>query len=255
MSLDAALLFAFVLLFVRCSAMLLTSPMFGGVTPVLTRVMIGFIISLSLATTVQPYIGKVPGDLWTLALAVGQEALIGILIGFVMQTVIMAAQMAGAFLDLQIGLGAAQIMNPLTANPVSILAQFKFMLALVVFLASNGHHALLSSLIDSYRSGFAITAGSLGATQAGLQSLMTALGITALQIAAPVVGVSIVVDAAIGILNKAVPPMQAYMVGLPAKLLIGLIVLAFGLPLLVVAVQSGVVASSESLARVLRSIG
>jgi flagellar biosynthesis protein FliR len=65
--------------------------------------------------------------------------------------------------------------------------------------------------------------------------------------------VCFVVDAAIGIVNKAVPQMPAFLVGLPAKMAMGLLALALSLPTLVSAVQSGVRSAFEILYRMLAS--
>ena len=60
-----------------------------------------------------------------------------------------------------------------------------------------------------------------------------------LQIAAPVAAVSIIIDLAAGIVNKAVPQTQPFLLSLPAKLATGIVMLAIGLPALVIAVQNG----------------
>jgi len=73
------------------------------------------------------------------------------------------------------------------------------------------------------------------------------LSLLALQMAAPVLGVSMVLDAALGMINKAVPQMQVIQVGMPAKIIIGMVALSVGLPAVVAGVNTGVETGLTSL--------
>ena len=75
--------------------------------------------------------------------------------------------------------------------------------------------------------------------QQGLLPLLTKLGSVSLQMAAPVVAVTVVIDLAAGVVNKAVPQTQPFLVSLPAKLSAGLVALSLGMPAVVVAVENG----------------
>jgi len=207
-------------------------------------------MAAALTFTVKPSIGGVPQDMYTLVFAVAHEAVAGLLIGSFMALVLQAAQMAGALLDLQMGLGLSQALNPITGVPVSLISQFKFFLAMVVFLSINAHHVMLGAFVHSYDSMPAPTMAMMPSIEAGFVGLITKLSLMALQIAAPVAAVSIIVDASLGIINKAVPQMQVFMVGLPAKILLGMIALSIALPILTSSVQYGVETASDSLVQV-----
>jgi flagellar biosynthetic protein FliR len=241
MSLDASLLWSFFVVFVRASAMFLSSPIFSGTSmPVQVRVMSTLSISAALTMAVQRHVGPVPQDLLAMVTQLANEAVAGLVIGVVVSLVFQAIQMAGSFLDFQVGLGSSQIINPVTGVPVTILAQVKYLLAIVVFLTLNGHHAMIRAFIESYRAFPMLSMGSLEAMQTNMVGLLTDMSLLSLQIAAPVVAVSLIVDAALGIVNKAVPQMQVFMVGMPAKVMLGLITLSVTLPVLVAGVENGV---------------
>jgi flagellar biosynthetic protein FliR len=254
MSIDSALFYAFLLVFVRCSAMLMSSPMFGAQnTPVIVRGFTCLSISAALTFAVKSHIGPPPADMYTFVLSIAHELLAGLLIGGFVSMVLHAAQMAGAFLDLQMGLGLSQALNPITGVPVSLLAQFKFFLCLVVFLSINAHHVMLNAFVHSYDAMPTPTMEMLPAIKDTFVNLITQMSLLALQIAAPVAAVSIVVDAALGVINKAVPQMQTMVVGLPAKLLMGLLALSVTLPALASSVQYGVEATTNSIASVFQA--
>jgi flagellar biosynthetic protein FliR len=250
MTIDAALLFAFLMTFVRATSMMLVSPFFGGATPTNVRTSLCLVLAAGLTPVVLPYVGPVPQDVYSLAAAAAREAAIGVLLGLTLQMLTLAIQIAGAFLDLQIGFGAAMVLNPLTGQQVSILAQFKGMLAIVLLLVTNAHHLLLEAFFQSYRV-VGVTMESLPAISRGASELITGMCLIALQIAAPVAAVCLVIDVAAGVVNKAVPQMQGYLVSMPAKILMGLATLGFAVPLVLVTVQSGIERSFQWLFRML----
>ncbi len=251
MSLDTAFLYAFLLTLVRCGAMLFSSPLFGNHVPVTIRSAIAMVVSLALTPVVQPYIGQMPTALGPIVLGVAHEALTGLLIGVSLQFLMLAAQMAGAFLDIEIGFGMAQIFNPVSGTPSSLFANFKYMLAIVLLLMMNGHHMMFQAFVESYRMGQGVGMSALPAFKDGFVAFVGDLCLLALQMAAPVAAVCIVVDVAAGIVNKAVPQMQAYLVSMPAKILVGVVALSLALPLMVVTVQNGVEQTFDTLMHLL----
>jgi flagellar biosynthetic protein FliR len=229
--------------------MLLVSPIFGAQNmPVQIRVYTTLAISAALTLLIRPSIGQTPQDMYTLVMAIGHEVLAGMLIGAFLSLVIQAAQMAGAFIDLQLGLSLSQVLNPIDGVEVSIVGQFKYMLAMVIFLQINAHHVMLQAFVRSYHALPSPTLQALPAIQDGFVGLITQLSLLALQIAAPVAAVSLVVDAALGVIGKAVPQMQVFLVGMPAKIAVGLFAAAVALPALVNGVQYGVQLGTDALA-------
>ncbi|MCW5943955.1 MAG: flagellar biosynthetic protein FliR [Fimbriimonadaceae bacterium] len=238
MTLDAALLFTFLLVFCRCSAMLLTSPVLGGaMVPVKVRIMLCMAIAGSLSLMLKGVIHPVPHDIGTLTIAVFREIAFGLLLGGLVQLVFQGMMMAGALIDLQMGLGISQAMNPITGVPVSVIAQFKYFLCLVLFMLVNGHHTLIRAFVQSYAVAPA-TGDPMPFVYEGVVTLLTQVSVLAIQIALPVLAVTLVVDAAFGVMNKAVPAMQVMILGVPAKALLGLTAITVGLPMLVVYTQA-----------------
>lgn len=140
--------------------------------------------------------------------------------------------MAGSLVDLQMGLGISQALNPVTGVPVSVVAQFKYFLCLVIFLLINGHHLMLNAFVATYQ--LAPGAGvGMEAMYHGVVGLLIQASLLAVQVALPIIAVTMVVDAAFGIMNKAVPTMHTLLIGVPAKTLLGLTAVTMGLPMLV----------------------
>lgn len=253
MRLDEPMLFAFLLVFVRCSAMLVSSPVFGSQsTPLPIRIMATLSISCAMTVALKPTGMPMPTDMYMLAAAVIHEVVAGLIIGIFLQLALQAAMMAGSIIDLQAGLGMSQTLNPVSGVSSTVLSQYKFMLAVVIFLTMNGHHLMLQAFADSYQA--LPSSISLPRLQIELVAAVGRMSIVALQIAAPVMAVGIVVDAALGVVNKAVPQMQVFMVGLPAKIMMGLVAMSLALPALSSAVQNGVIGATDAVYSVFQAV-
>lgn len=254
MTFDSAFLWAFFCVFLRASAMMLASPFFGAqTTPTSIRAMTTLSIAAALTFALQPSVGPLPAEMGGFALGLLNEIAVGLLIGAFATLVFSAFQIAGALLDLQIGLGASQILNPVDGVPATLLSQYKYTLAIVIFLLMNGHHLLFQAFVESYRLAPGLTQQSMLVIQDNLLSLIAQSALLGLQIAAPVMAVGLVVDAALGLVNKAVPQMPVMLVGLPAKLGLGMVALSVALPALVSGVSYGSELAAQSLTEVFRS--
>lgn len=248
-----SLLWSFLLVFVRCSGMLLASPVFGAqTTPLPIRILTTLCISAALTCALNPSIAPPPETMHAFVMAVANEAVAGLLIGMFMQLAVKAALIGGSLLDLQIGLSMSQTLNPVAGVPVTVVAQYKFMLATVLFLTLNGHHLMLQAFADSYRVMPTLGLSSLPQLQESLVGLITQISLLAIQMAAPVLAVSFVVDAALGVVSKAVPQVHAMIVGMPAKIIVGLIAMSLALPALSAGVQAGIEHSFAALDKAFR---
>ena len=239
MTLDSGFLIAFLSAFVRCSAMLLSSPMFGKTVPVKVRILFSLMVSMALAPVIRPYVGEVPQDMVSLALLVGRDVFVGVLIGGMMQILLAAFQIAGGFLDIQIGIGSAQIFNPQMGAMSSPIGQFKYMLGLVLLLLLDAHHMMFQAFVASYDL-VGPTVSRVGEMQTAIMGFMGQISLMAMQIAAPVAAVAVLIDVVAGLINKAVPQTMPFLLAMPAKMIAGMFALALGLPALVVAARSGI---------------
>lgn len=248
---DIDALFGLFMVFIRCSAAFMSSPLFGAQgTPVTIRVFTSLAVSFAISMVVKSHLGHAPQHLGTFLIVIGNEVASGLLIGMLMQLVVQAAMVAGSFIDMQIGLGMSQTMNPLLGIPVSVIGQFKMMLGTMIFLAVNGHHFIIQSVVHSYDVAPTLTASDLGLLRNGIMPLITQFMLISIQIAAPVLAVSIIVDAALGLMSKALPQLQPIQIGAPAKLGLGMASISLCLPGIVAATNSGIGHSLDLLGRV-----
>jgi flagellar biosynthetic protein FliR len=160
------------------------------------------------------------------------ELALGAIMGFVLSCLLEAARLAGEIVDFQIGFQAGAMYDPVTAGSSSIVGRFWSLAALVFFFVVDGHHWLLSGLVRSYQLcpvGEIVLKGQLAGV---ILNVLQAVFALAIQLAAPVVAALILADLTLGLVGRSMPQMNLMLVGMPAKILIGLGALALCSPML-----------------------
>lgn len=160
-----------------------------------------------------------------------QEVLIGITLALASQFFFAAIQLAGQVIDTQMGFGIMNVVDPLSGFQAPLLGNFKYILAMLVFLQIDGHHLFLQAFFDTYAS---IPIGGLVVSEKLIQSLVLYFGkifSTGMKLALPIVASLLVTDLIMGIISRTVPQMNIFMVGMPAKIVLGFGVLLAAVPL------------------------
>jgi len=159
------------------------------------------------------------------------EVLIGIAMALIIQFFFAGVQLAGQLIDTQMGFGIMNVVDPLSGTQAPILGNFKFVLAILVFLQIDGHHHFIKALFESYE---VIPIGQcVFLSPHFIQNYLSYFGnifIIGCKLSMPIVGTLLVTDFVMGIMARTVPQMNIFMVGMPAKILIGFFVLLVTIP-------------------------
>jgi flagellar biosynthesis protein FliR len=154
------------------------------------------------------------------------EIVIGMFLGLAAQLVVEGAQMAGQLLGVQAGYSLVTIFDPQTQADTPVMATFNQLVALLIFLQLNVHHWLLRALAASFA--YLPPGGSLPGLRAGSRLLQAAgeIWLVGVELAAPVLVATLLVDLALGFLSKASPQLPVLFVGHSFKNSLALAVLA-----------------------------
>ncbi len=220
------------LIFARIAAFLATVPIFAwrGI-PVMLRIFTAFVLSVLLALSREGQATiAIPATDAELLLLLGKELLTGLALGFLVYLFFSVFLMAGQFMDHQAGLMMAGSFDPLFGSQVTLLGQFFYFLGIVFYLALNGHHLLFLALRNSFT--LVPLAGAMISTPAARYYLkvFASLFLIAFQIAAPVIIVLWLTDLALGFLSRVVPQIHVFIVGLPLKIALVLLIFLLLLP-------------------------
>lgn len=159
-----------------------------------------------------------------------QQVVIGIAMGLVMRIVFAAVQTAGEFIGLQMGLSFASFFDPSTGANTAVLSRLMNIIAMLVFLALNGHLLMLSGLIRSFDV-LPIAMGSMDVNGWGvLFEWSSEVMVSGMLLALPVIIVLLTINLALGILNRTAQQLSVFAVGFPISLMTGLLLLTVVLP-------------------------
>jgi flagellar biosynthetic protein FliR len=154
-------------------------------------------------------------------------------IGFIAALAFAAVQLAGELMDITMGLSMINVLDPMTNTQMPVMGNFLYILSLLIFFSINGHHMLLQAVMDSYALVPLGTAALTTTLSQALVGMATNLFIIGFKIAAPVLAAVFLTTVALGILNRAVPQMNVFVIGMPVQLAMGLFMVMVALPLYV----------------------
>jgi flagellar biosynthetic protein FliR len=221
----------FFLVFLRTGAFLMALPLVNAPSvPVFFRIGLTFVVSLLLFPVLN--LGPLPvlADAFSLAIAAAGEILLGVLAGMSIRLVFEGVQLAGQLMGYQMGMAIAEVIDPATEDQVALLAQFISLMATLIFLIINGHHGFIRTLVQSYELvpplGFHVN----GPVLEGMVRLSAEMFIIGLKAGAPVVVALMLATVAFGLVARAVPQMNIFMVSMPLSIAVGLIFLGLSLP-------------------------
>jgi flagellar biosynthetic protein FliR len=199
--------------------------------PVRVKVMLGVAVTAALAPVLPPMPQVTPGSGIGLAILV-QESLIGLALGFVMRLVFSAIDLAGELIGLQMGLSFATFYDPQAGGQTAVVAEFLGLLAMLVFLALNGHLLLFSVLTKTFS---LLPVGPLslaGMNWGGIARWGTTLFSAGLLLALPIIAALLITNIALGVLTRAAPQLNLFAVGFPITLVVGFAMLMLAMPYL-----------------------
>jgi flagellar biosynthetic protein FliR len=121
-------------------------------------------------------------------------------------------------------------MDPTSGQQIPLIGSFLYNLSVIVFLATNGHHVLITALVNSFQR----VPLQMLAADVSLAEIITrfTVGIftTGMQIALPVSFAILLTNVGLGILARTMPQLNIFVVGVPLQIVIGLFMLSIVVP-------------------------
>lgn len=225
---DMALLMRVLLILSRLSGLFLLTPLFS-VAQVPIRIRVLFLLGLSFLLT-----GVIPGIAlneltWErFVVAAVYEFFIGAVLAFGLFAAFGVFLFGGRILDFQMGFGVANLIDPATNLQGPLLGTMLNIVAVMVFFLMDGHHMLIRGLAFSLQ---ALPLGA-GMSQFSLGPVIAQFGLMfvyGLMLVAPAVFALLLLDIGMGVAARTMPQVNMFIVGLPLKILLGLLMLMFSL--------------------------
>lgn len=172
-------------------------------------------------------------------LLIMKEAMIGLIIGLAATIIISIVQIAGGFIDFEMGFAMANIVDPLTGAQSPMMGQFFNLLILYLLIATNGHHLILDGIYYSYQFipiNHFPNFGDAGMAEFTVKLIAVVFSV-AFQMSAPLVATLFLLTLAIGITGKTVPQLNIFIIGFPLKIIVGFLVLFISMGIMIEVMQ------------------
>lgn len=227
----------FLLVFIRLLSFFMVIPLFSYRTiPIPFRIGFSFFLALILFQSMDTTEFILDH---TYIFLIVKEALVGLFIGLIAFIIISALQVAGGFVDFQMGFAIANVVDPQTGAQSPMTGQFFYMIALLFLLAVNGHHLLIDGIMTSYT--FIPIETYIPFQDSSIAEFIIQsfnyMFIIAFQMAIPIVGTLFLVDIALGIIARTVPQLNVFVVGLPLKIFVSFVAILIFLALYITVVE------------------
>ena len=190
-------------------------------------------------------------------LLVIKEAVVGLSLGLIAFMMMTAIQIAGSFIDFQMGFSIANVIDPQSGTQSPLIGQFVYTLALLFMLSVNAHYLLLDGIYYSFQyipldQAFP----SFGNDHFGLlsQKLQCHVHYCFSNVCAGC-GQSVLVDLALGIVARTVPQLNVFVVGLPLKIAVSFIMLIVCMAVMFVVVRNIFSLTVETMRNLLALVG
>ncbi len=223
----------YMLIFVRIIGFLIFMPVIGGNNGI-AMVKIGLAMAISAIiftsgnVTEVVYVNSIMGYFMLIL----KEFFVGFIISYIVFFVFNSVYFTGHMIDQQIGYAMSNVFDPMTNTQVPITGNLYYFCLCVLFILNRGPHMVISAIFYSYESlpiGEAYILNNSGLFY-GIINIMVEFFKIGFLFALPIIGVILVMDVALGVLVRAVPKMNVFVVGMPLKVIVGLISLWIVVP-------------------------
>ena len=226
---DAAWIALVLLVGLRIAPLFFMAPVFGSApAPQLFRTLLIVALSASIVAATGIALPQAPVSLAQLVAWGASEIVLGAALAFGLAAAFAAFLLAGRLMDFQLGFSVANLIDPVTRTQAPLIGTGLNLLAVTLFFAVDGHHLLLRTLalsLEQFPPGHSLAALDFGAIAAHFGALFT----FGLALAAPVLFAILLLDLAFALASRSMPQMNVFIVAIPFKIALGLVVAALSL--------------------------
>jgi flagellar biosynthetic protein FliR len=220
---------AFFLVLARISPLFILAPLFSSK---MINPRVRGIVAVALAIGIMPVVkhGEIDLDVLAYAGLVVKEIIVGLAFAYALHAMFAALQAAGTLMDTLIGYSFGATVDPVTGTQSAVLQQVFGLFGVAVIVAIGGDAWIIKGIARTYDAVPLLDAPAIGSMVQGAQIAFSGVFVSAFMIGAPVLIAVIIVDAAFGVVTRVVPQMNVFAVGFPAKMIVGLMLVAASLP-------------------------
>lgn len=220
---DFALFIVFFMVFIRISSLILSvQAFFPSDTPALLKIGLSMVVSMIISPLLDSSAIISINSLMGLIPLVFKEIIVGLSMGFIINLIFSIAQMAGQMMDFSIGFSMMTLFDPISSENLSVMGRVLYWLSLMVFMLVDGHLIVVKALIDSFKvvalGGFTF----LPQHSTYMVHIIFEFFVIGIKIAIPIILILLITEIVLGLVSRVMPQLNAMILGMPIKLLVGL---------------------------------
>ena len=218
-------LILFIIIFTRLSGMMTTMPLMAHYPiPMQAKTWFMAVVAFVMFPVILAKTGfQIPTSVPELLIVLLKEFLIGYTVGFISNIIFISVEISANLISMQMGLTAAQAMDPITGDSSPILTQAYTIIAGFIFIGINGYQWIFSAIFKTFQvipPGYGIFID--GNTTHNIIYMTSQIFTIGIGIALPIFAVLLITDVLLGFTAKMMPKMNIFMVALPVKIYLGL---------------------------------
>ncbi|MFT6928292.1 MAG: flagellar biosynthetic protein FliR [Psychromonas sp.] len=210
--------------FMRISGVFMFAPIVGdGSVPVKVRLSLAVVMAMLVAPLITSPPAIDPFSLQAIVLSFTQ-LLWGLFFGFLFQIFFTVFTTIGQTISVQMGLAMAVMNDPANGISVAIVGRLFLFACTLLFLAFDGHLAMLALMVESFTVWPIEQGFSLGSLHL-IINMMVWMFASAFAVAIPAIAAMLITNASFGFMNKAAPSLNIFALGFPMTMVLGLFAL------------------------------
>ena len=229
-----AYLAAGIFIFARLLGFFRMAPVFNRKEiPGMVEISLALLLSIVLTCVVKPDVTIIKESF---VLSIFLNMVVGAMLGYVAQLILLAIDAGGDMVNMQMGLSSAMVLDPTTSSQVSIVGKCFSFLGLLIFIQLGGVYWLLNAFMRSFEI-FPLDATIVPLAKlvnldyvVDLSSNVLYMG---LQIASPILLATLGQDIILGVISKTAPQVNVFQLSFLFKPVLGAAIMVWILPMLV----------------------
>nr|MBI3612616.1 flagellar biosynthetic protein FliR [Nitrospirota bacterium] len=239
---------------VRIGGLIAVMPIIGSRSAP-PMVKLGLALALGLALLPIVRVPDLPEDPLRMAMGLGAELLVGLVIGMALRLLFAGIELAGEMMSTQMGLGMAQLLDPSTSHPSPLISHLYTLLASLIFFSLNAHFLLVQAVASSFDLLAPFGASLSENLMQDVVQLSQGMFLIALKLAAPVMVTMLLVNLGMAVIGRSVTQMNVFLLSQPLTITAGLLVMGAALPFTFSLYESEFIRLDDLLRALMRMLG
>lgn len=216
----------YLLILMRVSGFIMAAPFFSySSVPMRIRAALSVFMSLVVISST-PVITLHYVGLFGYFVLILKETFLGVTLGLMCSMCFYIISLAGQMMDMEMGLSMASMFDPMTKMQISVTGNIYNYLLMLMLVVTNMHYYIIRAIVDSFSY---FNVGQALFDTVSLKNVvldfMVNYFIVAVRIVLPVFACMLLINVVLGVLAKAAPQMNMFVVGMQIKVLVGLVIL------------------------------